>query len=87
MEDFLKGGWENGSVHKCLLPKSEDLSSNPQHLHKKTDMVANTCKPSSREVQTGRLRGLTGQDSLAHLTSPGSVRDPVSKTEGESERR
>lgn len=41
---------------KCLLCKSEDLSSNPgTHVKKKLGMVAHTCNSSAWEVEMGAL--------------------------------
>lgn len=82
--ELLKTAGKMAQCIKCVLCRCEDLSSNPQPLHEKTDMVANTSKTSTGEVETGGLCRLTGQDSLADLArSRFSERSCLKKLGGE----
>lgn len=54
----------------------QDLSSGPQHLHKKQRLVVHSCNP--REMRDGSL-ALTGWPIYLNQLGLGLVRDPDSK--------
>lgn len=56
-------GWEHDSVDKRIKCKYENLSSNPQHPHKKTDSVAGEMAQKSR-TQTVLTTYMEGQNHL-----------------------
>lgn len=55
-----RGAVETAQVVKCLLHKHEVLSSDPQHIGKRSDLVPYACSPSVGEAETGRSGRLTG---------------------------
>ena len=58
---------------KCLPPKHQGPSSDPQQQTEKPGMAECACNPNTGEAETEGSLGLTGQ------TDNQSVRDPVSK--------
>lgn len=49
------GAWGDGSLMRSLSCKPEDLSLEPQHLHRKPGTAVHTRDPSTRQAETGIL--------------------------------
>ena len=61
---------------KRLLVEHEDLNLDPQQL-----LESKTCNPTIEEMGTGRGLGLIDQSVQLNLGVPGSMRNPISKSE------
>lgn len=77
----LRGSVSKGAHHVC---KHKDLGLILRTMWETTTttttgVVAHSCNPSSREVETGRFRGLTVPHT-AYLIGHRPVRNPVSQS-------
>lgn len=61
----MKVDGKDSSVDPALVVKYEQLSWNPQHLHKKAKRGGRPLKPQGWRAETGRPQQLT--DQLAQL--------------------
>lgn len=74
-----QSGWVAGRVCKMLACTYDDLSPVSETLHEKAHVWWCSCKPTAKDIDTGRPVELTDQLALVYSVSSRLMRDPASK--------